>query len=232
MRNMSEPVAVAQRAHRHARAVNASLRVHEALARAIASTATLAMADPAAMTVERARVPIAPVLMARSHPGGPYARQQAHALYERCLSHYRELVCAEDGDGGCDDVGAAAARFVAANIGALQGVHATAPMLSQLARQLGAIVRLSPAWAAASARDRQAYVERLAIVSVLVSECSAAAVVQGPVAIGSVRHAARGYLQQLLGLKPELLTLGPDGLRLLAPDAAVGPAPPALCASA
>lgn len=172
--------------------------------------------DLPALTIEPAAQPIAPALLARSHPGGPKARKEAHALYARCLRHYREVVRPEDRKLGLDDVGAALAYFVAANVYALQGTVILPPMLLRLEQQLRGIVGRSPQWASGDARDKQSYFEQLAVLGVLVGESAAQAAAQGPAAVANVQRAARGYLQQLLGLNADLLTIGPDGLSLQA----------------
>jgi len=174
--------------------------------------------DEPALTVERAHEPVAPARLAAAHPNP--ARAEARALYERCLAHYRQVLRAEQADAGVDDVGAAVAHFVAANMQALHGMAVTAPMLLRLERQLSGVARLSSAWTTASARDRQLYFEKMAILAVLVGESSAQAVLQGPAAVSNVRRAARGYLRELLGLDPQQLTLGTDGLRMRPVDEA------------
>ena len=162
------------------------------------------------LTVERAAVPIAPLRLA-CHLGNPKAREQARQLYERCLAHYREQARRPGDDERIDDAGAAVARFVAVNIEALHGVHATPGMLRRLERQLAGVARTTSAWATAGVTDRQAYFEQMAILAVLVGASSAQAVSQGRAAIANTRRAARGYLKQLLGLDPDRLTLDADG---------------------
>ena len=176
--------------------------------------------DHAALTVERAREPIAPSRLARAHPGDAAARAAAQRLYERCLEHYRSTVRPQDQTRGVDDVGAAVAAFVAANLGALHGTPVTPHMLLRVERQLGGIARLSSDWAHAPAIERQAYFEQMAVLAVLVGESSAQAASQGAAALANVRRAARGYMQQLLGLDPDHLVLGPDGIAARSPSAA------------
>lgn len=168
--------------------------------------------DFAALTIERAASPIAPARMASQHAGAA-ERQQAQALYERCLARYRAAVPAPADAPALDDVGGAVARFVAANLRALRGTEATPAMLQKLERQLVGIVRASAGWAAESARERQFYFEQMAIIAVLIDESFTRAAAKGPSAIANVRSAARGYLHHFLGLNPDLLTLGTDGLQ-------------------
>jgi hypothetical protein len=130
--------------------------------------------------------------------------------------HYRTAVRADDAARGVDDVGAALARFVAANVEALTGTHATRGMLRRLENQLVGIVRRSPAWSVADVQDRQAFFEQIALLSVLMADCTAQAHLQGQAAIDNLQRAARGYLRQLIGLDPEWLTLGSEGLALRA----------------
>lgn len=162
----------------------------------------------------RAWTALGPAQLASAHPGSAIDRLQARALYERCLLHYRQQVRPEDLPGGVDDLGAALARFVAANFEALNGAQATRGMLARLERQLVAIVRRSPAWPATGIPERQAFFEQLALLSVLVTESAAQAIRQGVAALDNVQRAASGYLRQLVGLDPEGLMLGPDGLAL------------------
>ena len=179
-----------------------------------------AAADRPALTVARAAQPIAPARLASAHPGDGVGREAACRLYERCLAHYRQVVRPQDEARGVDDVGAAVAAFVAANLGALHGTPVTPHMLLRVERQLGGIARLSSDWAHAPAIERQAYFEQMAVLAVLVGESSAQAASQGAAARANVRRAARGYMQQLLGLDPDHLVLGPDGIAARSPSAA------------
>lgn len=188
--------------------------VRKALATAITRLGGDERSDRAALTVERAHRPVAPARLASVHPGGGLAQQLARQLYERCLQHYRKVVRACDADRSVDDVGAAVACFVAANFQALRGEQATPQMLLKLERQLSGVVQASAAWADASAAERQFYFEQMAILAVLIGESSAQAPRQGEAAIANVQRAARGYLHDLLGLDPDLLRVGPDGLQL------------------
>lgn len=191
-----------------------SRRVRTALAAALTRLNLPGETDQAALMVERAASPVAPARLASAHTGGSEAKTQACALYERCLAHYREVVRAHEGTLLLDDVGAAVANFVAANMQALHGVKATPAMLLQLERQLSGVTLRSAAWDRASAIDRQNYFEQMAILAVLIGASSAQAVHQGPAAVANVRRAARGYLQQLLGLNADELRLGASGLSL------------------
>ena len=169
--------------------------------------------DSPALTVPRAAAALGPSRLAQAHPAGA-ARGEAQALYERCLQHYREALRPQDAARGFDDVGAAAAYFVAANLMALTGQRPTPAALLQLERQLRRVMHTSTTFAELPATERQAYVEELALLAVLVGEAAVQAQSQGPAAVAHVQRAARGYLQQLLGLNPDALTLGPKGLML------------------
>jgi hypothetical protein len=168
--------------------------------------------DAPALTVERAQRPLAPAALAAAAPAGERARMQT--LYERCLQHYRQMVRAEQADAGVDDVGAAVAHFVAANLRALHGIDVSPAMLLRLERQLSGVVRRSAEWDSAGARDRQLYFEKLAIVAVLIEQTAIQAPLQGAPAIANVRCAARGYLHELLGLDADHLVLDAGGLAL------------------
>lgn len=77
---------------------------------------------------------------------------------------------AQDQEREVDDVGAAVAAFVAANLSALQGTRVTPHTLSCLERQLGGVARLSSDWCRAPLHERQAYFEQMAVLAVLVAE--------------------------------------------------------------
>ena len=214
-------------------------RLRESLARTLLNAGDAVDGDDEPLTLPRAWAPLGPAQLASAHPGSPVDRLTVRALYERCLLHYRTAVRADDTARGVDDVGAALARFVAANVEALHGTHATPGMLRRLESQLVGIVRRSPAWSVADVQDRQAFFEQVALLSVLVADCTAQAHLQGPAAIDNLRRAARGYLRQLIGLDPEWLTLGREGLALrsdseseVEPEPAPVPAPKAAAEAA
>jgi len=218
---------IRQRAHRaeptatrradprdEAAATEFTRRLRESLARTLLNAGDATEGDASPLTVPRAWAPLGPAQLASAHPGSAVDRLAVRALYERCLLHYRTAVCADDTARGVDDVGAALARFVASNVEALHGTHATRSMLRRLESQLVGIVRRSPAWSVADVQDRQAFFEQVALLSVLMADCTAQAHLQGQAAIDNLQRAARGYLRQLIGLDPEWLTLGPEGLAL------------------
>ena len=193
-------------------------RVRQAILDAIALAGRAeSTADLPPLTVERASASVAPARLARAHPGDAAAREGARHLYERCLAYYRSAVRPQDQALGVDDVGAAVAAFVAANVGALRGTPVTPALLQILERQLHGIARITSDWEAAPVVERQAYFEQLALLAVFVAESATQAATQGPAAVANVQRAARGYLRQLLDLDPDQLTLGPDGLAARAP---------------
>lgn len=159
--------------------------------------------------VEPAATPTAPALLAARHPGGPQAQRQAKAMYQRCLTHYRAHI--QQGRAP-DDVAAAAAWFVAANLEALHGQAVGIEQIAAVERQLRAVIAGHDGWHAASLQERQSLFEQLATLGVLVGETQAQARTQGPAAIANVQRAARGYLLQLLGVDADALQLSPDGL--------------------
>jgi hypothetical protein len=168
--------------------------------------------EPEPLTVERAPAPIAPPRMARGQARNLVAQGQTRAMYEDCLQTYRSVVRAQDAALTVDNVGAAVAFYVAVNLHVLHAVDATAEMLLLLEHQLRGVTHRSSKWGSASIEERQFFFEQIAILSVFVAGSWANAKSQGPAAVASVQRAARGYLQQLLGLNPDLLTLGLDGL--------------------
>lgn len=189
-----------------------SRRLRQATFDAVLGSAAVAD-DSAALTVPIAAEPLGPGRLAQTHPAGA-ARDEALALYQRCLKHYRDAVRSEDTASGFDDAGAAAAHFVGANLMALSGQRPSTAGLLQLERQLRGLMQSSFAWGELPAADRQAYVEELGLLAVLVAEAAVQAPAQGQDAVAHVQRAARAYLQRLLGLNPDALTLGPKGLTL------------------
>lgn len=174
--------------------------------------------DFAALVVERARASTAPQRMAEAQHTDAAAREHARASYERCLEVYRTMVRPLDTE--YDDAGAALAFFVAANLNALHDVHTTAETLLLLERQLLAVAREGSEWDAAPITDRQFYFEQMAMCGVFVAGAVAQARQQGDAALEKARDAARGYLQRVLGMDPDLLTFGEHGLALRRPGAA------------
>lgn len=195
--------------------------LRHALFRSFVRLGDEAAAGPAeALTVAQAAKPTGPARLAARHPPGP-DRVQALARYTRCLAHYRQQLRPEDTARGVDDIGVAAALFVAANLGTTQAVALTPLLLQCLAQQLGSVVRHCGAWSTASTADHQSYAEQLAVVAVLVGESWAQALLQGEAAQANVQRAARGYLVQLLGVDADQLALGPGGLVLREPNTAL-----------
>lgn len=176
-----------------------------------------AMAETVPLTVPQARVPRAPALMADAQPGSAAAREERRALYVRCLAHYRRVVAAganvqKQPQPQGDDIGIAAAHFVAANLRAVQGLEVTPEQFEALRRQLAGVLRVG--LSLLPEREQQLYFEKFALLAVLVSETWTLALRQGPTAMANVRQAARGYLVELLSLEPEQLMLGAQGLVL------------------
>jgi hypothetical protein len=163
-----------------------------------------------ALTIEPALEPTAPALLARSH-GSPKARAQAQAMYLKCLTHYRTKV---QRGLPTDDLGAAAAYFVLANLAALQNLNVSEAQLALVERQMRRLMGRHAAWQAADARHRQTLFEQFAVLGVLVGESQAQARTQGAAALRNVQQAARGYLRELLGIDPDVLRLDEHGLRL------------------
>jgi len=172
------------------------------------------------LQVEPATTPVAPRQMAAAQSADAGAKERLAASYEACLRIYRDIAGTQGGAAGLDDVGAAMAFFVAINLHALRGVDVEAHAMRPLERQLRGVTRLVANWDAATQAQRQFFFERIAIVSILMSRSLTDAQSQGPAATADVRRSAREYLQHVLGLDPDLVTLGEDGLALR--DKAVG----------
>lgn len=151
--------------------------------------------------------------LAARHPGGSTAQRQALTLYTRCLQHYRQRVQPQVSPGGRDDdLGCAAAYFVLVNLAVLEGREPDAKALPAVERQLRRLLGTAPEWARCALAERQQGFEQLAALAVLVNESRLAAQLQGPAAASHVRQAAHGYLQQMLGLDAERLTVSTAGL--------------------
>ena len=164
--------------------------------------------DDEPLTVEPSATPIAPALLAAALEKD--YQDAMRTLYEGCLRHYRNVV--NDGPQDADDVVAAVAHFVAANMQALQNVAVTPAMLLSLHRQLGGVARLSSNWDRCTVRERQVFFEKMATIAVLVDQTWTRASALGPQAVANVQRAARTYLKELFGFDPERLTLTDEGL--------------------
>jgi hypothetical protein len=182
--------------------------VFEALMR-IGATGT----DGAPLTVARAPISTAPARLASGQSVGPAKRQALRGMYETCLQAYRSGVRPQDAALAVDDAGAALAFFVAVNLKALHDCEVTSEVLQRLERQLNGVARLSSAWESASLVDRQVYFETLATIGMLVAGLLERAGTERR-ALEEVRRVARGYLLELLGIDPDLLTLDANGLAL------------------
>ncbi|MFI4929571.1 MAG: DUF6683 family protein [Burkholderiales bacterium] len=168
--------------------------------------------SPPSLKVERAAVAAAPSRMAAAQTSDPASRERIAASYASYLDTYRAIAHASGEDPSVDDVGRVVAFFVAVNLHALHGVDPDTNVLIPLERQLRRLAQDASKWDTASTVERQAFFERIAIISMLVSGTRTAAVSQGPAAVSHVQRAARNYLEQTLGLNPDLITLGPTGL--------------------
>ncbi len=194
-------------------------RLAQALQSAIWPAA--ANADAPALTIAPAAKPRAPAKLAAAHGGTAQARTQARQIYERCLAMYRTKLRPDD---KADDLGAAVAFFVLVNYLALHRRHfddraglidaEPAALVGRIARQLQHLLSGATGWDSASAADKQTTFEQFAILGVYVAEASALAARQGSAAVEHVREAAARYLQELLGVAPEHLRIGAQGLEI------------------
>lgn len=200
-----------------------SQMVHGAMAQALRDAAAVdvsvphlrvarALAGPAAGSGVRA--------LAALHPGGATAKREATALYTRCLKHYRQQVQPKldtrhtslDQPDNTDDLGIAAAYFVLANLAACHDAEPDPAALPAVERQLRRLLTQTAAWGRMAVAEQQSLFEQLALLGVLVNESRLAARQQGAAATANVQTAARGYLQQLLGLSPDRLSASVQGL--------------------
>lgn len=186
----------------------------QALARRLGAALQAGLQAPAdagpALRQPPALQPIAPALLARAQ-AAPQARQDAQALYQRCLKHFRQRVQQGAAE---DDAGLAAAYFVVANLAAVHGLQPGEQDLARVERQLRHPLASLGGWQKAPLRDRQSAFEQFAILGVLVAESDWQARREGAAALANVQRAARGYLVQLLGIAPDRLQLGEHGLVL------------------
>ena len=165
------------------------------------------------LRVEPAATPIAPRQMAAVQSADAAAQEQLAASYEACLRTYREIARAQCAPPTSMTSAQRSAFFVAINLRMqLHGVDVGASAMQPLERQLRSVTRLAANWDVATRAQRQCFFERIAILSILVSRSLADAASQEPAAMAHVRQSAREYLQHVLGLNPDLVTLGADGL--------------------
>jgi hypothetical protein len=166
---------------------------------------------PVPLGVPPAANPSGPKQLAQAHPGA--SRRESLALYQRCLRHYRDAIQPRVTQlHGGDDLGAAAAYFVLANLAVLHGAEPDEAVHAALAAQLARLIQRTDAWPRAALAQRQTLFEQLALLGVLVNESRLQARTQGAAAQANLERAARAYLLQLLGLDPDLLVLTPQGL--------------------
>lgn len=162
------------------------------------------------LRIERAPAPTAPTQMAAAQSRDEATREQLAPMYASCLQTYRGSIRPQDTES--DDAGAAMAFFIIANLHALRTVQTSQPIFDTLEQQLRGVTRRSAEWDRATLQQRQFFFERLAILGVLMIASYEKAKAEGPAAMAELRRTARQYLQQMLGLNPDSLTIGPDGL--------------------
>lgn len=197
--------------------------VHSAVAKTLRDAAMVdtkipRLRTPKAKPVSGPAVPGPGVLaLAALHPGGAAERRDAQALYGRCLQHYRRHVQPrlEGGVQTQDDLGIAAAFFVLTNLGACQDTEPEVSALPAVERQLRSLLAQTTAWRKLGSAQRQSLFEQFALLGVLLNESRTAAQQQGPAAKAHVQRAARSYLQQLLGLSPDRLSVSAQGLTVV-----------------
>lgn len=218
---MTQTRAIPHPQGRQARQIEDAARLlRNVLMNALLQTRLGSGGEQPALRVARAAVATVPAQMAAEQaPPNAATRQQITASYESCLASYRTLGPAPVG-ADVDDLGLAAAFFVAINLRVLHGVDAEAETLHALERQLRGVTRACSNWDAASIEQRQAFFERTAITAVVMAASAANAAAQGPDAVAKVQRAARQYIEQMLGMNPDDMMLGPDGLTLRESDAA------------
>jgi hypothetical protein len=202
-----------------AMASDLSVVVRAALTRALTQEGRAAAQPP--LRVESAVNAIAPRQMAAARSGDAAMRERLVEQYETCLRTYRGIARTMGGALGVDDLGAAMAFFVAVSLRALHGVDADASAMEQLQRQLHSVTRLAAGWDSATLAQRQVFFERIAIVSIMIACSLGDPAGQAPASVADVRRRAREYLQHLLGLDPDLVTLEANGLALRA-SASIG----------
>jgi hypothetical protein len=195
--------------------------LHAAMGQALDAAAQAAQAgDAARLGVPAAPEPTAPKRLAATQAAGPRVRRDTLMLYQRCLRHYREAIqpratpLKRD-----DDLGAAAAFFVLANLAALHGSAPDDALLPVLTAQLAHLIERTGAWEQAPLAERQALFEQLALLGVLVNESRIHADVQGHAARANLQRAARAYLLQFPGFDADRVHLTPRGLVLAAASA-------------
>jgi hypothetical protein len=164
-----------------------------------------ALPPPPVWCVPTSPTPRAPAKLAALHAPPGAARQQALLLSEQCLAHYRRHLCAALGAAPGDDLGGAAAVFLAAVAQALEGHAVTTARWQALRRWLQ---EWAPPQGVAEphllAQQQEAF-ERLAALAAALGEWSVQAQRQGAAAQASVQLMARNWLTQELGVQAEAL---------------------------
>ena len=178
-------------------------------------------AELAPLHLPPAPVATAPLQLAAAQTRDRATRRQLVDAYGHCLRSYREIARSQAPDTSDDDLGAAMALFVAVNLRALHGVDPDRTLMPRLERQLRGVSRRASNWDTCSPAQRQTFFERIAILAVLMLGSLAGAAAQDATARAKVRAASHRYLRDLFGVNPELLTLGPEGLRVRSEPAAL-----------
>jgi hypothetical protein len=164
-----------------------------------------ALPQPPLWCVPTRSQPLAAAKLAALHaPPGP-ARRQAQQVSEQCLAHYRRHLNAALGAAPGDDLGGAAACFLAACAQAIEGHAVTPERWLALRRWLQDWAPPQRVGEADVLLQQQEAFERLATLAAALGEWSVQAQRQGASAQASARLTARAWLAQELGVQADAL---------------------------
>jgi hypothetical protein len=183
------------------------------------SSASVASAKPAPLpstvrsaaplTFEPVSPPVAPAALARAYPAAQ--RTQAEQVFSQSLQTWHGL----ESQFGLrrNDMGGALAAFVAGNYAAYRDQPLPDALFKPLVRQMQAALLHSGALERVDAAQKQVLYEHLAILGTWMLATREALQKQPDARVAAnMKAAARGYLQQALGLDAERMRLTDQGL--------------------
>lgn len=157
--------------------------------------------------------PLAPRQLAQHYPAA--GRDAAERVFADLLQRYRGIE--DQFDIPHRDLAGALAAFIAGNHMAYRGTPFPDEHFKPLVAQMRAALAAHPDILAAPAADRQQAYEQLAILGMFMAGAQIAQ--QNPTPGGidpeRLRQAAGDNLRTLLGIEPDAVQIGPDGLRVV-----------------
>lgn len=157
--------------------------------------------------------PVAPWQLAQHYPES--GRDEAERLFIELLQRYRGIE--EQFDIPHRDLAGALAAFIAGNHMAYHGTPFPDEHFKPLVSQMRELLSDHPAIARAPAADRRQAYEQLAILGMFMAGAQIAQQSQAPGGIDPerLRQAAGDNLRKLLGMAPDDVQIGPNGLSVV-----------------